>query len=69
MSRSQDRGSMQSYVRHLRFAVATTTCRATVDALQQMLREAEAGLERQETATERVYPETALVHRHGSTEG
>jgi hypothetical protein len=42
---SSDPGSLQSYVRHLRHAVATTTCRATVDALQHMLKDAEARLQ------------------------
>lgn len=37
-----------SYIRHLRYALATTTCRATIDLLQQMLREAEANLHKQE---------------------
>lgn len=42
MSRSEDLGSLESYVRQLRYAVATTTCRETVAVLKQMLHEAEA---------------------------
>lgn len=38
--------SLQDHVRHLRYAVATTTCRATADVLQQMLRQAEACLQK-----------------------
>jgi hypothetical protein len=47
MSHSQDLGSLQSYVRYLRYAVATTTCRSTVDVLQQMLQDAKGRLSTQ----------------------
>lgn len=53
-SRSPDSGSLQSHVRSLRYAVATTTCRTTVAVLQQLLREAEARLQERNRATERV---------------
>lgn len=43
--RSENAGSLQSHVRHLRYAVATTTCRKTVAVMQEMLREAEARLQ------------------------
>jgi hypothetical protein len=36
--------ALRMHVAHLNNAVATTTCRETVDALRQMLREAEAKL-------------------------
>lgn len=42
---SEDAGSLQSHVRHLRYAVATTTCRKTVAVMQEMLREAEDQLQ------------------------
>ena len=44
MSRPQDMGALRSHVQHLRYAVATTTCRATADTLRRMLREAETRL-------------------------
>jgi len=46
-SRLQESASLQSDVRHLRYALVTTTCRETVDVLQKMLKKAEARLERQ----------------------
>ena len=36
--------ALRTHVRQLHNAVATTTCRRTVDVLRQMLREAEAKL-------------------------
>ncbi len=42
---------LHNHVRHLRYAVATTTCRVTVDTLRQMLREAETRLQKQEAAS------------------
>lgn len=36
--------ALRTYIMHLNNAVATTTCRKTVDVLRQMLREAEAKL-------------------------
>lgn len=48
MSRSQDVRRLQSYVRDLRYAVATTTCRETAFAFEKMLKEAEASLNQQE---------------------
>lgn len=48
MSQPQGLGELQTHIGHLRYAVATTDCRATRDALQQMLKEAEAGLERRD---------------------
>lgn len=42
--RSDDVESLQTYIRHLRHAVVTTSCRETVAALEQMLSEAEARL-------------------------
>ena len=44
-TRSENAGSLQSHLRHLRYAVAATTCRKTVAVLQEMLREAEARLQ------------------------
>lgn len=44
MPRPGDPASLQRYVRQLRYAVATTTCRATVAVLKQMLSEADARL-------------------------
>lgn len=37
--------SLRTYIRHLRYALATTTSRETIEALEQMLREAEARLQ------------------------
>jgi len=48
MFQSQDLGTLKSYIRHLRHAVATTTCRTTADTLKQMLSEAEASLQKKE---------------------
>lgn len=42
--RSDDVVSLRTYIRHLRHAVVTTSCRETVAALEQMLSEAEARL-------------------------
>jgi hypothetical protein len=39
-----ERDALRAHVRHLNYAVATTTCRVTVDVLRQMLRESEAKL-------------------------
>lgn len=36
--------ALRTHIRHLNHAVATTTCRKTVDVLRQMLRETEAKL-------------------------
>jgi translation initiation factor 2B subunit (eIF-2B alpha/beta/delta family) len=36
--------ALRAHIRHLNYAVATTTCRKTVDVLRQMLRETEAKL-------------------------
>lgn len=44
---SQTQNPLASHIRHLRYAVATTTCRATVDALQKILNEADARFEQQ----------------------
>lgn len=33
--------SLSNHIQHLRYAAATTTCRATADALRRMLKEAE----------------------------
>jgi hypothetical protein len=54
MVRLENSGSLQSHIRQLRYAVATTTCRTTSDLLQRMLREAEARLQKQDAASERV---------------
>lgn len=40
--RTDDLESLRTYIRHLRHAVVTTSCRETVAALEQMLSEAEA---------------------------
>lgn len=48
MPRSQDLASLQSHIRHLRCAVATTSCGATVDALQRMLSEAESRIQQRD---------------------
>lgn len=40
--------ALQSHIRGLRYALATTTCQATVGALQQMLANAETRLRKQE---------------------
>lgn len=66
MSRPQDLGSLDSHVRNLRYAVATTTCRATVAVLKQMLSEAEARLQERERVAERVELQTAL-EKHSVT--
>ena len=36
--------ALQTHIRHLQHALATTTCRKTADVLRQMLRETEAKL-------------------------
>ena len=36
--------ALRAHIRQLNYAVATTTCRKTVDVMQQMLRAAEAKL-------------------------
>lgn len=36
--------ALRTHIKHLKHAVATTTCRKTVGALQQMLKETEAKL-------------------------
>lgn len=50
---SEGPGGPHVYIRHLRYAIATTGCRATVDALQRMLREAEASARKQNATAER----------------
>lgn len=44
---SQNQNPLASQIGQLRYAIATTTCRETVDALQKMLSESEARLKRQ----------------------
>ena len=48
MSRQADDDQLQSHLLHLRYAVATTTCRQTVAMLRQMLGQAEATLQREQ---------------------
>lgn len=45
MPQLKDSRSLQSHVHHLRYALATTACGATVDVLRKMLGEAEARLQ------------------------
>lgn len=42
--RSEDVGLLQTHVRQLRYAVATTSCRKTAEILQKMLDDAETSL-------------------------
>lgn len=41
---TEDADALQRHVSHLRYAVATTTCRKTVEALRDILRDAEERL-------------------------
>lgn len=50
---------LRAHIRQIKHAVATTTCRKTVDALRQMLRETEAKLR----ATEPRSPDGYMIGR------
>jgi hypothetical protein len=42
--RTKEVDALRTHIKHLNYAVATTTCQKTVDVLRQMLRETEAKL-------------------------
>lgn len=54
MRHPQEASSLQSHVRSLRYAGATTTCRTTAEILESMLKEAQASLQDHDATSEDV---------------
>lgn len=55
---AEDIGALQTHIRHLRYAVATTRCHETVTVLRQMLSQAEANLQNYKRCSAALHPKS-----------